>query len=311
MTSIKKVSCEVLYEKMKKIFIRIYYKKKTIYKYHDPLSYFLIFILDYLLYLRYLIKNYKKLKELRKLESLRNSMKGKNAFVFANGPSLSLIDFKKVKYYQDILSYKVFCVNSFISKTTEILPDYYVLSDPAYFGYDNNLKEARLEEIKKDLYLLEKYKITLFVPLQFKDRINLNTQIYFFNDCELRWFNRNVVDITKPRSYLSMTAYKALAVACFMGFDKIYICGFDNNWFTTFKTDKFNRVYYINNHFINQGDDGICYCDENEGRHLGEILFNHSYLFSDLFNFPKNIINLDSNSLVDAFSKNHELDVYK
>lgn len=296
--------------RLKELIKKLDRKKKRLYDFPDVFSYTLIFFLDYLLYFRYLLINYRHLTELKRVKIFHNSEKGKNAFVFANGPSLLKLDFDKIKYYQKELGFRVIGVNSFILNG-KIIPDYYVLSDPAFFGNYYNITEEKIKEINMVLKLLEKYKVTLFVPLEFKNKIRICTEIYYFNDYELRWFNKNVIDITKPRSYLSMTAYKALAIACYMGFEKIYIAGFDNNWFKTLTVDEENRIYYFNEHGIRQSDSGKHYVRDDEGSNLGEVLFSHSYLFTDLHKFPKNIINLDKSSLVDAFSKSHDLDIYR
>ena len=138
-----------------------------------------------------------------------------------------------------------------------MIPDFYVLSDPVYFGLDQELHtEETLKEIKIDLELIEKNNVTLFIPLKFKNKLNIKTNVYYFNDIELRRFNKNIIDITRPRNYLTMTAYKALSVACYLGFKKIYIAGFDNDYFKAIKVDKENRIYYKEEHYIEQWSSG-------------------------------------------------------
>jgi hypothetical protein len=298
-----------------------YYKRTFSFNLFDYMVYFLLdhFLLIKRLYLILSSKN--KIKELKKTSLLRNTYKHTSAFVFANGPSLKKLDFFKVKKYQEE-GFKIFCVNSFIGDGTGLIfiPDYYVLSDPAFFGfydelYENLGKEAdkRIKEIKNNINALKNYKdIKLFVPIQFYGRLELNNEIFYFNDIEYRWFNKNVTNIIYPRSYISMTAYKALAIACFMGFKKIYICGFDNDYFKSITVDIENNLYYANMHFKEQGDDKVRKVLHNEASNIAELLRGFASLFEDLYKFPKDrIINLDNESLVDAFSKKHNLDVYK
>lgn len=296
---------------MKNKLRELYKKRNEPYNISNPLLYFFIFFVDYALYIRYLLKNLKNHKYMKATRLLQNTMKDQNAFVFANGPSLNKLDLKKVKAYQQNLGYKIICVNSFLGKfSSQIIPDYYVISDPVYFGYNEDLlKEGRLEELKADLQLIEQYNITVFIPLAFQDRVNLKTNVYYFNDFELKWFNNNVTDITKPRAYLSMTAYKALAISTFLGFKNIYISGFDNNWFKSIEVDKENNMYYKNEHAINQACSGKHMVPKKESENIGSLLNSHSTLFLDLYKFPKNIINLDGESLLDAFTKESELDL--
>ncbi len=273
---------------------------------------FLYFTLDFFRltkYYLYILKNYDCFSETKKM---KNIYKGHKAFVLAGGPSLKKLNFYKVNLLQKDSGYKVFCLSSYIStELAEIVtPDFYIVSDPAFLGDNRNISEEKVKEIEDSIKNLEKLNITLFLPVEFKGRLKIKNTIFYFNDCEFRWFNKNVTNILKPRSYLSMTAYKALAIACYMGFDTIYICGFDNNWIKFLEVDKNNDIYYDNPHGYKQADAKKLKMTGKDGNNVGELLYRHSFLFLDLYKFPKNIINLDPESLVDAFSKVHDLDIY-
>lgn len=276
------------------------------------------FVIDFLHLLKCSIRIFTSptlIKELNKTKKVQNLYKEFNAFVFANGPSLNKLDFRKVREFQERMKYKLICINSFVSHTDilEILkPDIYVLSDPAFFGYYDLISEERKKEIITNIKTLDDLNVTIFAPIQFYNRLKIKNQIYYFNDVEFRWWNKNITNITKPRSYLSMTGYKALSIACFLGFKKIYIAGFDNNWFKSLQVNNNNEIFYANQHFKKQADSTIVKVKEFEAQNIGELLFSQSFLFNDLYKFPKEkIINLDPDSLTDAFSKEHNLDVYK
>lgn len=279
------------------------------YTIYSPLELFKMYIVDKMLLFYGYFKNLSRLKELNKTKQQKNSFKGYNAFVFAGGPSLSKVDFKKIRKYQEENNYKIITLNSYIINVNEFIPNIHVLSDPAFFGYYQNIKQDRIKEIEKTIEFLNDNDILCFIPLQFKSSNKLKKVLYF-NDFESK-FSNNVIDITKPRGYLSMTAYKALAIAYFLGFEKIYIIGFDNNWFKYITVNEKNEIFYLNKHAIYQADDGVHKVEKREAKNLGDLLYKHSFLFSDLYKFPKNIVNLDKESLVDAFSKEHDLDIYK
>lgn len=264
-----------------------------------------LFFLDTLRLLRSKISEIKNKKYLDDTKLLRDLYKGEGAFVFANGPSLNKLDLNRVSFLQSEHGFKLICVNSFIRSFHDVVkPDFYVLSDPAYFGVaDTSVTEKRLLELKEDISILEILNIPVFIPLQFAKFAKINTKVYYFNDYEFRYFNKNIVNITTPRSYLSMTAYKALAIACFMGFDKIYISGFDNDWFKTVGSNYNNDLFYENNHAARQACSGKHLVSKNESRSVGDLLHKHSFLFLDLERFPGNIYNLDESSLVDSFTK--------
>ena len=287
--------------------LKEYYKNHSYYNRLSPLSYVFVFFIDLIILIKTSFKTFRNFKNFRDTKSLKNTFKDQNAFVFANGPSLNKVDLNKVKQLQQNSGNKVICVNSFISKLShKLIPDYYVISDPVYFGFDQELHSKTVyKDVKEDLDLIEKYNVTVFIPLKFKNNFKINTKIYYFNDMEIRRFNRNITDITKPRSYLSMTAYKALAIAYYLGFKKIYISGYDNNYFKTIEVDKNNKIYYNENHAFKQDDNNQYNIDQHYSLNmkLGKFLLDLSYLFLDLYKFPKNIINLDEESLVDSFVK--------
>ena len=271
--------------------------------------------------LSYLIERYacikyrfnfmEEFKLLVKTKQIKESMKGKNAFVFGNGPSFDKLDYNKVKNYQK-QGFKIICVNSFISAFEKhgIIPDFYVLSDPGYFVH-NNISEALKDRVMKDIHFIEKYKIPLFIPLQYAKQIDIDVETYCFNDCEILWKNRNVNNILKPRSYLSMTAYKALAIAGFLGFNTIYISGFDNDYIQTTSVDIDNNIYFDDRHFDSNEKKKVREYDKKIVPNMAHLLYSHSFLFSDLYKFDDNIINLDPDSLVDAFGKRHKLNIYE
>ncbi len=241
--------------------------------------------------------------ELKRTKKLKNTKVGKKCFVFANGPSMNMLDVKKIEKYQKT-GFDVICVNSYIlsDMAKTVVPNYYVLSDPSYFGHSQNVIDSEKRQIARLIEL----NIVVFIPAQFSNRY-LFKHNYIFNDLHNR-FIRNI-DPTRPRGYISMTAYKALAIACHLGYDSIYICGFDNDYFKTITVDENNDLYYIDKHYY---DNGIkLKIAPNAGKGLGNYLWEHHLLFKGLELFNRhNIINLNKNSLVDAFSKSHDLDVF-
>lgn len=236
--------------------------------------------------------------ELKRTKELKNTKKDKKCFVLANGPSINLLNLEKIKKYQES-NFDVFCVNSYISTemAKTIVPDYYVLSDPSSFS------EYAYEEIK----LLKELDISLFVPAQFS-KLKLINNYYIFNDFENR-FSRNI-EPTKPRGYRTMTAYKALAIACFMGYDTIYICGFDNDYFKTISVDENNDIYIFDKHFY---DSGLkVKSSPAVGKGMGDLMWEYYRLFKNLELFTHhNIINLNKNGLIDTFSKKPDIDIYR
>jgi len=263
----------------------------------------------YILNIAYICLNIFPQRDLiKKTKGLKNTKKRKKCFVFANGPSINLLDYEKVLKYQK-LGFDIICMNSYIiSKMAEkIIPNYYILSDPLSFCVKKEeIPDDLLKTQKKQIKILNDLKIPVFIPAEYSS-FNLFNNYYIFYNFGNRF--KLYVDPTKPRGYPTTTAHKALTVACYLGYDEIYICGFDHDFFKNITVDENNNTYFLTNHYY---DIEI----KNEitpknGKNVSILLWEQHQLFKNLERFKKyNIINLDKNGLVDAFTKKHDLDIY-
>jgi len=271
----------------------------------DIKEYLATHILNIVYYFKYILPNKKKLEQTL---MLRNTKKGKNCFIFANGSSIDSLDLEKIKKYQKD-NFDVFCMNSYIScdMAKEIIPDYYVLSDPASFGINTSYvnSEFQTEQINRN-HILNNLNIPVFIPAQFNGFNDLK-DYYIFNDSQNRFSNN--INPLKPYGYFQMTGYKTLAIACFMGYDTIYICGFDNSFDIT--VDEDNCVWAFYKNFFDSGVKVKCY-DDIVGKDMNSMTWYWHMLFRNLKLFNHhNIINLNKTSLIDVFSKKHILDIYR
>lgn len=256
--------------------------------------------------LRVVSRQYGRLQQTRQL---KQSKVNKQAIVLANGPSVGQLDPNKIARLQQEHGFDVFAVNSYISSPLAdvVVPDYYLLSDPAFFHPEQHTHLT--ERLQRDITLLTQKDIICFVPLEHYDRAPFKRKYGFYDRGNLFL---NKITITGPRCYVSMTAYKALAAACYMGYSQIYICGFDNDYFLNLIVDEHNDMYYIDRHFYDKsGDQGTKVRDAHASS-VGELLYSHHFLFKDLEKFKNYpIINLSQRGLVDCFPKQHSLDIYK
>jgi hypothetical protein len=105
-----------------------------------------------------------------------------------------------------------------------------------------------------------------------------------------------------PRGYLSMTLYKALSLALWFDYDRIFVLGMDNTYPRNVYCDRRNRILNLEVHAGTEdytADWGDVYGS------MGDLLFELSHLFYDARKFAPNarIVNLDPYSLTDAFEK--------
>jgi len=250
-------------------------------------------------------------RSIKKIKALKNTKIGKSAFVFAGGSSISKLDAGKIFEYKQ-KGFDIFAGNSFITSDLgqKNTPDYYFLSDDKFFKQNENNGNDFFSSVVDSI---QKLSIPVFIPHRYAKLVNKNLNSFVFNDT-IDLFSNNITDLTKPRPYVSMTLYKALSLACFMGYSKIYICGFDNDYFKKYQCNENNEIFYEDKHFYTDeiGENTIRKVDKNVHKSMASLLLHISTLFSGLEKFKNYpIINLDKESLVDCFNKHHNLNIYK
>ena len=236
---------------------------------------------------------------------LKNSKAGKTALILGNGPSLDKLNPKKISKEVD----DIFVVNNFykLQIASGIRPTYYVLSDPTSFFSVGQMSMDNKELVD----YLESIGCNLILPHHVSENfLPMNTKIYF-DDRDNFLFNRNI-DPTKPRGYISVTLYKAIAMACYLGYSRIYILGLDNTEFYGYEGAADNRLMFNSTSYAQSNPakerdreklvaayNGLTYEYSIAGR-----MQAYAYLFGDLELFPKTIIRmLDQYSLIDTFVK--------
>ncbi len=240
-------------------------------------------------------------KLLAPTKKMKNSKKGKTALVLGSGPSLNSLNPIEVRKYFD----DVFVVNNYylteISK--ELAPDYYCLSDPNYFVEDKTNAIHNDHDLIK--YMQDNNTVLLLSHFYRKSPGYNSLKTLFFDDREWRTRRKNISPL-KPRGYSSITLYKAIAIACFFGYDTIYVLGLDNTEFKSYVGSKDNKIYINNNTHYAFSQKSLAITSTPEGYSSGIAGRMQSYAlhFGDLTYFKNfRVINLDPLSLVDAFEK--------
>ena len=250
---------------------------------------------------------------LKKTAAFKNKHKGQAAFVLGCGPSLNKLDLRKLAKYQKEDQFKVYAVNSYLLSeyTQELVPDYYFLSDPALFGHKTDYGQA-YDDKAQDLVrrVSEKIKVLslpVFIPADFYDKVDWPTKYPFCDQQDL--YSKNIIDPIRPRGYLSATVLKALTMALFMGHEKIYIAGIDCSDIKYTFVNKKNEMHLDYRHFFNDNHNPLRI---SYAANMCEMLYWEHLLYESyrrFWEYP--IINLDPDGLLDCFSKEHELDIYK
>jgi hypothetical protein len=233
------------------------------------------------------------------IRSVKGTKKGMKALVLGNGPSLGKINLANIREMKP----DVFVVNSFnqMAISNEITPDYYCLSDP-----DSFIKPERSVPHNSDStfeYILQTKCTLILSHFYRKSVIPHSINRLYFNDKEFTLFGRNL-NPCFPRGYSSLTILKTIAVALYMGYDKIYILGVDNTQFKSLVGAFDNKTLLETNDLY--GENSLVhmkYVFGSAGGIAGQFL-QYANWFGDFKKFPKEkIINLDMESLIDAFPK--------
>lgn len=233
----------------------------------------------------------------------RGSSIGHEFLVIANGPSTGRLNSKKVREFQDGGG-KVVVINWFLESSLgeEVTPDYYVLSDPSMAP--SQVGDDRVANLWNSLMQIP--NITVVVPHNWAKEVRKlgPVNILAFNDTELIGFGKSV-RLDRPRGYISMTAFKALALALWLTDRHCFIIGFDNSMFLKASVDADNRLYEESNHFYVLSETGRTDMSLWYPMGMEDYLYDQARLFHYLrkcFSFPR-ILNTDENSLTDVFSK--------
>jgi len=232
------------------------------------------------------------------------SRKGKTALVLGSGPSLDLLKPSLAREYFD----DIFVVNSYYKyeHAHELIPDYYALSDPNFFIDTDKVVFHDNQELYE--YLSYSKSILLISHLNRNQIPAIPNEILFFDDREAPTVFGGGISPLRPRNYVSMTLYKALAMALHMEYEKIFVLGMDNSEFSSYRSSPNNQIrreseFYFANSMKWPGMPKFSNPETLPGGIAGHLQML-AIFFGDLYKFPTDtILNLDTESLVDAFPK--------
>lgn len=232
-------------------------------------------------------------------KALKDSKCESEALILGNGPSLLKLNSTKVL----IDNPEIWVINDFYKfrDASNLEVSYYVLSDPAYFLGLPTIENVKLKPV---LDYVKVKNATLILPHWAKSLLSedINSvKVYYFDDRELSAWSNNTNPV-KPRGYLSLTLYKALGFALYLGYKKIFVLGMDNSEFMGYGSDESNRLLLHGNHAHQDEDNAY----DMSGIYLdgmASALSSLSHNFGDLLKFKGPIVNLDTESLTTRFPK--------
>ena len=185
--------------------------------------------------IQYPIELYKIGLDIKKIWTLKKKFVNQRALIIGNGPSQGYLNKDELDLFKEKGGVTI-CINFWnVNKNlSSHIPTWIVLSDPNIFKLRSTLAS----------YLFKNKSIKILVPVRFRNelvKLKIKNEIFFFIDTELpAWKNINPI---LPRGYLSMTLYKALAWAVYLGFSEIGLIGMDNTYPRDIYVNKFNQLW--------------------------------------------------------------------
>ena len=236
------------------------------------------------------------------LAGLAGSAAGRDVLVIASGPSAASLNVREVAKRQRAGDLVVVVTNYFLNSplATTITPDYLVWSDSVFspMNRGHNAKAWDALEATPDVRVVVPWTWhSVITTMTLADRF-----LYFDNDTLEGWSSN--ISPLKPRGYQGSTGVKALALALHLGGRQVFVAGLDLSYFQQFTVDSDNRVLRQPAHLKNT-DSGIQDIGKDTINGLADTLYSTANQFLALRSHfsGRGVINLDPQSLVDAFAK--------
>jgi hypothetical protein len=259
------------------------------------------------------------------LRRVAGTKRGRNALLLANGPSVNLLDPGKLRLLQ-AGGADLFVLNDFACSSLfdQVIPDYYILTDPLNF-FDTRAYASKeevagiLERAEIVAERLRKTRCTVCVPYHrcAQARTIFGTERVLPMADGSSFVFGTVRSPLLPRRYIDRTSYKALILAGYLGYDRIFIAGFDCDAIQTMRVDRKNQIAFRYRYFWTPAEQAPTYHNTRGKWTHKRVSYwyknaheEHYWLERIAAALP-NVVNLDPNSLVDAFPKEHSLDVYR
>ena len=236
---------------------------------------------------------------------LYNSKKNVNALVLGNGPSAGSLNLGYIEELKLGGAIEVFTVNYGLLNQSirNLKPDYIVLSDGETAPNSHEIRSVELWET-----IAKVAEIRVISPIgwhkKFTQLIDCERgECLHFVDSSLEGISNSTSPL-KARGYSSMTAWKALAFAIHMGYERIFCAGIDASNFKSIEVNSKNRLIqharHLTSNYMNPQDISDSYPNG-----MSDYLADYASQFYSLrvCFASKGVINLARESELDVFPK--------
>jgi hypothetical protein len=243
-----------------------------------------------------------KAEALAGMRQLEGRAAGKDVLLLASGPSAARINTREVARRQKAGELVVIATNYFLHSplATTLTPDFLVWSDSVFHPARKSENAEAWQKVE------ENPEVHMVMPWTWQSIVTTMSiaprTVYFDND-SLEGWSTNTSPLY-PRGYQGSTGVKALGFALHLEPRTVFVIGLDLSYFQSFRVDSDNRVVRQPTHL--QGtDSGIQDISGHTINGIADSLYSTANQFLSLKQHFSGhpIVNLDPDSLVDAFDK--------
>jgi hypothetical protein len=241
-------------------------------------------------------------KALSGMRSLRNSARGKTILVVGNGPSANHLNVTEVVKAQESGGLIVVATNHYFSSphARRLTPDFIIWADDVF----QPRKGSDSEESWRELTI--RPGTTLVCPWTWRKLVpktGLKNPVKFFDNDTLETWSKNISPL-RPRGYQGTTGAKALAFALHLGGSPVQMIGIDLSYIKNVTVNIDNKIVRHPTH-VSGTDSGNQDLTAYSLAGIADLLYSTANQFLAFHTHFRghNIVNLDPDSLVDAFPK--------
>lgn len=244
------------------------------------------------------------------VDEFKDQEKGNRCFIVATGSSIKEQD---LSLLQDEIVIGV--SGLYNHKYIHIMNPKYYINPPIFTSHSNYYSEEKFIAYLRDMDATLADSTIMFFDIGDRPKIEfykLFTRKKIIWKNYVRWNQNHIrkINLSTMPSIWSVSE-SAIQVALYLGFDKIYLLGFDHDWFNGL----FNYAYDIKKarkHFTQTAEE----VSKKHGIDAEFQMTRHAQIFNKykkLYNMKKNIYNAnaDQNSYVDTFPKVRYEDLFK
>ncbi|MCX6189339.1 MAG: hypothetical protein NTW54_07035 [Bacteroidetes bacterium] len=280
-------------------------------------------LLHRLRYIKHYIYFLRHRATINKNSRFRNIHHGKRCFIIGSGPSMASLDISALAN-EHVIALNSFFLNPQCNQVLEqSMPEKYYLAPPNHAPQTEDNWTQTLRKMQEEIV----HPVSMFLGIN-NNQGNWKTIIEknnFFSKCDVNYFfcgigtrdgyrlKKEDMDLGAMSLSASNALINGLELALYLGFDEIYLIGFEHNHICVQRPEEY-RAYPAAEHYEQEKkyDFGL-----DRPKHINYEIFGNNYYTFKLYLeiaklFPeKRIVNCTPSGILDVFPRMNFDDVFK